>query len=653
MPWRRYKVQPLLWLRKEVFDAVLPLRASALNTKQRPTDGEITPPPAPTPLDAARQVGTMASALRKEDPIRTRYTTWVTEAWRILQWTEPTAKLFWEMLCMTHTRDMNVVEELPVAHVCLFLLLHLHPESKLSKVRLLCANICETRFNADESVSSPSCGEVTHSASSPVTLKGHQLSSLSHVNGMGPGYGGYGGIENSVAPPSPQSLKRISRLASRGLDEAHRLKFIKSHLWNIIRLLSHDPSICGSVAHSISTSIDNERPAEDFVLSLDEIAGISYVVEAEVPPTSYVKESPPSSWLTNGIYEAIVLIAERAEMNISSIPAPWLHNVLHTLLTVKSCKGGLQAVPSPPETLSPNQSTGPTPPSTMSWASMCAEASPMPPMLNNMRHTMVIRFMDGDDDEETGAKLPLMDLYVNYCSKSYIYVLAPVKNATIFACTDCTIVIGATAGLVRIVDCERIQLASAARRLLVNNCIECVFTCFAAYSPVLSGDNRSCMFAPHNAPYPRLSSHMRMAGLPDSSPPAINHWCHPVEAESAGAMLNSWARGLTSSDNSASPSQHLLLPPELFFFISVPHCNMEGGNSKSPGEHEFSPISLPQNYIDEQGNKEECIAEMLENLRVSLSSDEGVSAKDVMTDYFREWLISSGNIMQILNLVAM
>ncbi len=647
MPWRRYKVQPLLWLRKEVFDAVLPLRASTLNTSL-PTDGEITPPPPPTPLDAARQVGTMASALRKEDPIRTRYTTWVTEAWRLLQWTEPTAKLFWEMLCMTHTRDMNVIEELPVAHVCLFLLLHLHPESMLYKVKFLKAHLCETRLPSDEPMSSPSRGEHLHSTSSSGVLKGHQLTPLSHISGMGPGYGG---IENSVAPPSPQSLKRIARLASRGLDDAYRLRFIRSHLWNIIRLLSRDPAICGSVAHSISTSIDSEQPEEDFFLSMDEIAGISYLMVGDVPPTGHVKESPPASWLTDGVYEAIILTAERAGQNSSSIPALWLHNVLYSLLTVKTANSGLYAVPSPPKMLSPNQSTGPTLLSTMSWASMCAEASPMPPTLNNMQRTTVIWFMDGDDEET--ARLPLMDLYVNYCSKSYIYVLAPVKHATIFGCTDCTIVIGATAGLVRVVDCERIQLVSTARRLLVNNCIECVFPCFAAYAPILSGDNRSCMFAPHNAPYPSLAAHMRMAGLPDSSPPAINHWCHPVEAASAGAMLHSWARGLTCSGNSASPSQQLLLPPELFFLLSVPCCNMEGGYNTNPGEHEYSPISLPQNYRDEQENREECIAGLLENLRAFLPSDGGVSVKEVINNYFTEWLISSGNMMQILDLVAM
>eukprot|EP01084_Bolivina_argentea_P007287 13690_1 len=637
MPWRRYKTEPLVWLRKDVFDAVLPLRASNLNTSLS-TDGEITPPPPPTPLDAARQVGAMASALRKEDPFRTQYTTWVTEAWRLLQWSEPTAKLFWEMLCMTHTGDMNVVEELPVAHACLFLLLHLHPDSVLHKVKFLKTVLIETRFTPEDAMIPHTRADHLRALSGVAKTR---QPPLSHFSGTGPCSRGN---ENAVASsPSSPSLKRIARLASRGFDDAHRLRFVRAHLWNIIRLLSRKPAICGSVAHSISTSIDIEQPEEDFVLSMDEIAGISYLVTCEMPTgNSLVKESPPAGWLTAGIFDAIVLTAERAGQSTSSIPAPWLHNILYNLLTVNE---DVYHIPSPPKTLSNTQSIGPTLPSTMSWACMCAEASPLPPMLNNMKRTTVIRFMDESDEEM--ARLPLMDLFVNYCSKSYIYILAPVKHATIFGCSDCTIVIGAAAGLVRVVDCEHVQLVSAARRLLVNNCIECIFPCFAAYAPILFGDNRSCMFAPHNALYPRITAHMRIAGLPGSSP-AINNWCHPVEAVSAGAMHHSGPRVLTDS---GSLSQ-LLLPPELFFMLSVPYWNMERGRNMSQDEHEYAaPLSLPQRYSDALENREEHVATLLENLRNI--GDEDVSAKEVVHTYYKEWLFHSRNVRQILDLVAM
>ncbi len=636
MSLKRYKNQPLVWLRKEVFDAVLPLRASNLNTSSLSTDGEITPPPPPTPLDAARQVGAMASALRKEDPIRTQYTTWVMEAWRLLQWSEPTAKLFWEMLCMTHTGDMNVVEELPVAHACIFLFVNLHPDSVLHRVKFLKTKVDETRFTPEDAVTLQT--DADHFSLQFEAAKMRQSSSPPHSSGTGPGSGGHGGIEN--APSSP-SLKRIARLASRGLDDAHRLRFVRTHLWNIIRLLSRKPAICGSVAHSISTSIDIEQPKEDFVLSMDEIAGISYLVAGEVPSSetssdnSCARESPPAGWLTAGIFDAIVLTAKRVGQSTTSVPAPWLHKVLYTLLTVNE---DVYQSPLPPMTLSNTQHIQRTPSSTMSWACMCAEAGRMPLMLNNVKRSTVIRYMDESDEEM--AKLPLMDLFVNYCSKSYIYILAPVKHTTIFGCTDCTILIGAAAGLVRVVECERVQLVSAARRLLINNCIECMFPCFAAYAPILFGDNRSCMFAPHSARYPSLTAHMRMAGLL-GSPPAVNHWCHPVEAVSAGAI----------SKSPGSLSQ-LLLPPELFVMLSVPYNTVERGESKSQEEHEYAgPLALPQKYSDALEKREEHIATLLEDLRSIEDEDENI--KEFVSMYYKEWLFHSGNTRQILDLVAM
>ena len=50
---------------------------------------------------------------------------------------------------------------------------------------------------------------------------------------------------------------------------------------------------------------------------------------------------------------------------------------------------------------------------------------------------------DGQKREEGGA---LGDLYVNHCSNSHLYLLESFGFATIFGCTDCTIVVGAVKG---------------------------------------------------------------------------------------------------------------------------------------------------------------------------------------------------------------
>ncbi|CAM9332079.1 unnamed protein product, partial [Heterosigma akashiwo] len=125
----------------------------------------------------------------------------------------------------------------------------------------------------------------------------------------------------------------------------------------------------------------------------------------------------------------------------------------------------------------------------------------------------------------------LRAVHVNHCHDSYIYLLGAFKSATVLGCTDCTVVIGAISGMVNVVECERIQLVTCCRRLVINNCLDSVFPTLAATPPVLHGDHRACRLAPPNhAGYPALAAHLRRAGLPDGTAPAtVNFWNAPVD----------------------------------------------------------------------------------------------------------------------------
>jgi len=57
------------------------------------------------------QVHEAVRAIRAGQPrggsANVQYATWVTEAWRVLQWAEPAAKLFWEMLCLQEPQSAS------------------------------------------------------------------------------------------------------------------------------------------------------------------------------------------------------------------------------------------------------------------------------------------------------------------------------------------------------------------------------------------------------------------------------------------------------------------------------------------------------------------------------------------------------------------
>ncbi|KAL7543773.1 hypothetical protein ACHAXR_013086 [Thalassiosira sp. AJA248-18] len=107
----------------------------------------------------------------------------------------------------------------------------------------------------------------------------------------------------------------------------------------------------------------------------------------------------------------------------------------------------------------------------------------------------------------------LHDLHVADCSDTHFYLLQPFEHATIAACTDCTIVLGAVAGLLHVVDCERTTITSAARRVVVSNSFDVVQYLFTPSPPLLVGDNRGCQFAPYNTYYEGLREDLLSTGL--------------------------------------------------------------------------------------------------------------------------------------------
>jgi Tubulin binding cofactor C len=113
----------------------------------------------------------------------------------------------------------------------------------------------------------------------------------------------------------------------------------------------------------------------------------------------------------------------------------------------------------------------------------------------------------------TSSPQRLHDLAISECSDAHFYLLQPFEHATIAACTGCTIVVGAVAGLLHVVDCERTVITAAARRILVSNSSDVTLNIFSPSPPLLVGDNRTCQFAPYNSYYDGFREDLLATGL--------------------------------------------------------------------------------------------------------------------------------------------
>ncbi|GAB4836247.1 hypothetical protein Ancab_001162 [Ancistrocladus abbreviatus] len=82
------------------------------------------------------------------------------------------------------------------------------------------------------------------------------------------------------------------------------------------------------------------------------------------------------------------------------------------------------------------------------------------------------------------------------CHDSVIYILAPLRYATIYGSSDATIILGMVGKVaVRVEHCERVHLITAAKRVCIANCRECVFFLGVNHRPLIVGDNHKLQYA--------------------------------------------------------------------------------------------------------------------------------------------------------------
>lgn len=334
-----------------------------------------------------------------------------------------------------------------------------------------------------------------------------------------------------------------------------------------------------------------------------------------------------------------------------------------------------------------------------------------------------------------------------------MYLLQPFEHATIAACTDCTIVVGAVAGLLHVVDCERVTITSAARRVLVSNCADVLHCIFTPSPPLLVGDNRACQFAPYNTYYDGLREDLLSTGLAaalvsadgtssvhsgsggDAGPAlqcASNKWKVPVElakleipqvhmgtggaggggppsptvggspgggtgtASAPGADDKAVLSGKPGDDTLQTP---VLLPSSEFHVLFVPieseaartrrradesgdragdesqsqlseagdDSSAAGGGGGGGGKGrldsqycriladvlQLSPFRLPTEYERRALVKADRMRSLQQAMEKDLSPEQQLRLEEELNRGFRDWLVTSGNLRQVLDLVHM
>ena len=348
---------------------------------------------------------------------------------------------------------------------------------------------------------------------------------------------------------------------------------------------------------------------------------------------------------------------------------------------------------------------------------------------------------------QAGGGGRLHDVMISDCTDAHFYLLQPFEHATIAGCTGCTIVVGAVAGLLHVVDCEKTIITSAARRVLVNNSSDVQVCVFTPCQPILVGDNRACQFAPYNTYYEGLREDLLATGLaaavlPETHPVARtsvteatvvtneaawppvqcanSKWKQPIEVTklevpqgpnsplggSISAPLSPGAddKAMGTSGNDATLQTPVLVPPAEFNILFVPiesssdrqhqhsqqrkgsdaavtvttedeneapedssaisvgaaSCTSVGGGAPSIGSQyckhltevlQLSPFRLPPEYERRALIKAERMKNIQLKVQKHLNAEQQRRFEEELNRGFRDWLVTSGNLRQVLDLV--
>ncbi len=242
---------------------------------------------------------------------------------------------------------------------------------------------------------------------------------------------------------------------------------------------------------------------------------------------------------------------------------------------------------------------------------------------------------------------PLGALRVSDCHEALIYVLAPCGLASVSHCTDCTVVVGAAARCLRLEQCERCTVVAAARSVQLRSCRGGVLHLAVARPTLVLGDTRGVRVAPFNTHYDALSAHLAAAGLSPAAPNCWEQCATLAPVPQPGAAVAAAAAG-----GAAAPKSPLApLPPDDFCPFVVPFGAAEGALPPGRPATTANPFALPEAYASATEAKVRRVGELQAAVREA-ALDEGRrrELQGAIQAHFREWLVASGNMRQILEL---
>lgn len=430
--------------------------------------------------------------------------------------------------------------------------------------------------------------------------KGHRDSAA--VADVWPSTSAFDGFLSALSPL--QLVRSNSRrfMPSQADEEAHQLSYLQKHLANILSLLAD--------------SVEGEGD-ESLVLSMEKLEHLGFLVYFGEKGSERMPLSQYAPFFANS----------DPDMPAVPVPATQVHDWF------------LQSIASTLERISERASAKENGPSVASdqdipMADACASLTKAS---TSARGPSFIEGVSKSSYVKHASDLKGSSIKVINCHESVIYILAPLSYATVYGCSDATVILGAVGKAVRVEHCERVHVITAAKRICISNCRECVFFLGVNQRPLIVGDNHKLQVAPYNACYPQLVEHMNQVGVV----PNINRWDDPV-ALGLVDPHDSHSHPAGVSDVQAESATRI--DPDQFTNFLMP--NWFGSEQLECTTD--SPFPLPDSYMASQQRNQKNLGEVKELLReTQLEENRKRELSSALHACFKDWLYASGNVRQL------
>ncbi|XP_073261334.1 uncharacterized protein [Populus alba] len=409
---------------------------------------------------------------------------------------------------------------------------------------------------------------------------------------------------------SPLQLVRSNSrrfMPSQADEEAHQLSYLQKHMANILSLL----------AESVEGEGEGEGE-ESLVLSMEGFEHLGFLIQFGDKGSEVVTLSQAAPFFAN------------SDPDMPAVPVPATQVLDWISQNIASALEHITERISAKENGPANSSD-----SDVAMADACTSSIKTSP---SARGSCFIEGISKSSFVKQALDLKgCSSVKVLNCHDSILYILAPLRYATIYGCSDSTIVLGAVGKAVRIEHCERVHVITAAKRVCIANCRECVFFLGVNQRPLMVGDNHKLQVAPYNTFYSELEEHMADVGI-DAN---INRW---DETLALGVVdpHDSLSHSAGVSDVQAESAARL--DPDQFTNFLIP--NWFGG--ESPGSTKDNPFQLPEAYMASQQRNQKNLGEIKQLLReVPLEENQKRELSSALHLLFKDWLYVCVACLQI------